>query len=86
MSRNGSTPTTTGTKTPDGTGTSAVVPKDAGYLAHMATQLASQLEVLHTFAMQNEAACKSVMVGAIGAAWDSAANLRRELDVLEAAQ
>lgn len=61
-------------------------PKDAGYLAHMATQLASQLEILHTFAMQNEEACKSVMVGAIGAAWDAAANLSRELDVLEAAE
>lgn len=66
--------------------TQVAPPKDAGYLAHQAGQLAAQLEILHTFAMQNEEACKSVMVGAIGAAFDAAANLSRELDVLEAAE
>ena len=84
MSRNSSTGASR-VKGVESTSTSPV-PKDVGYLAHMATQLASQLEILHTFAMQNEEACKSVLVGAIGAAWDAAANLSRELDVLEAAQ
>ncbi len=84
MSRNSSTGASSvkGVKSPS----TGPVPKDASYLAHMATQLASQLEILHTFAMQNEEACKSVLVGAIGAAWDAAANLSRELDVLEAAE
>ena len=68
------------------TGEPEARPKDAGYLAHQAGQLAAQLEILHTFAMQNEEACKSVLVGAIGAAFDVAANLSRELDVLEAAE
>ena len=61
-------------------------PKDAGYLAHMADQLASQLEILHVFATQNPESCNSALAGAIGAAFDAAANLSRELDVLEAAE
>ncbi len=68
------------------TATQVARPKDAGYLAHMADQLASQLEILHTFAIQNAEDCKPALAGAIGAAFDAAANLSRELDVLEAAQ
>lgn len=62
------------------------VPKDAGYLAHQAEQLLAQLEILHVFATQNPEACKPAVTGAIGAAFDAAANLSRELDVLEAAE
>ncbi|OWY35273.1 hypothetical protein [Herbaspirillum aquaticum] len=62
------------------------VPKDAGYLAHQAEQLLAQLEILHVFATQNPEACKPAVAGAIGAAFDTAANLSRELDLLEAAE
>lgn len=61
-------------------------PKDAGYLAHQAEQLAAQLEILHVFATQNPESCTSALAGAIGVALDAAANLSRELDVLEAAE
>lgn len=65
---------------------SSPAPKDMGYLAHQAEQIVAQLEILHVFATQNPEACKPAVTGAIGAAWDAAANLSRELDVLEAAQ
>lgn len=61
-------------------------PKDAGYLAHMAETLASQLEILHVFATQNPESCTSALAGAIGLALNAAASLSRELDILEAAE
>lgn len=64
----------------------AARPKDAGYLAHQAETLASQLEILHVFATQNPDACNSALAGAIGLALNAAADLSRELDVLEAAE
>ncbi|MFX7883068.1 hypothetical protein ABTK06_18755, partial [Acinetobacter baumannii] len=53
--------------------TQAARPKDAGYLAHMADQLASQLEILHVFATQNPESCNSALAGAIGVALNAAA-------------
>lgn len=84
MSRNSSTgaPGVKGTEP----SSSSPTPKDAAYLAHLAEQLLAQLEILHVFATQNPEACKPAVAGAIGAAFDTAANLSRELDLLEAAE
>lgn len=71
---------TTGSTKPE------TIPKDFGYLAHMAETLASQLEILHVFATQNPESCNAALAGAIGLALNAAAGLSRELDVLEAAE
>nr|WP_198983035.1 hypothetical protein [Herbaspirillum sp. ASV7] len=61
-------------------------PKDVGCLAHQAEQLMAQLEILHVFATQNRDVCTPAVAGAIGAAFDVAASLSRDLDTLEAAE
>lgn len=88
MSRNSSTgaPRVEVVATDATTATQVARPKDPGYLAHQADQLASQLEILHVFATQNPESCTSALAGAIGVALDAAASLSRDLDVLEAAE
>lgn len=88
MSRNSSTgaPSVKAVEIATSSTSAEARPKDAGYLAHQAEQLAAQLEILHVFATQNPESCTSALAGAIGVALNAAAALSRELDVLEAAQ